>query len=678
MSLKLPRLEPHRSLRATLACLLALTLAGTLAWAVGPVERGPVAPQVPAVKVEQGPRIDGHLDDACWQSATHLVGFWRLENAEKEYEPTEAWICQDKDTLYLAWYCHDSKPETITAQQKKRGGSLLADDWVGVDLDVDFGHQRTYWFDVSAGGVQVESIPGGAAAKIEWRGDWQAATSRVADGWQAEMALPLSIFRYPKGQSTFGIVLIRRLARQDDWSVWPAIGPGFELMREAAWSGLALPTPKQGPVVMPYVLAEAGGDNQGVTAGLDVKHRFSNGLQGMLAYNPDFRDIEDVVENIDFTYVERYLSEYRPFFLEGGGFHPSSRLFYSRRIADFDAGVKVFGQDGPNALGALYTAQFGEAQNLALNERYYLTPLRSLTTSLVAHRATGEPDNLAYQLSTDQRFQRADGDLSYWGTWQGSSTQGEGGDGSYLGAGLTRSRQAGLSWEAGWQRLSSGFDPVLGYVPETGVHSTWLNATHRTAYPTGALMSRSWWVSTNEGGSENGRRWTTLLGGSASRRDQRSLYVEAGLGGWDGFGERTISLGSDWANRDMYRSGSLSLAVGERLRHAYRYLSVEQGVGLGDRLALRLRAEYAAASELDDDRQPTPVDSHTQYVATVTYDLNLERALSARLVTRDGETNAYLAFRQKTRKGVDAWIILGDPNASELTSRLAVKAVWVF
>ena len=31
MSLKLPRLEPHRSLRTTLVCLLALTLAGTLA-----------------------------------------------------------------------------------------------------------------------------------------------------------------------------------------------------------------------------------------------------------------------------------------------------------------------------------------------------------------------------------------------------------------------------------------------------------------------------------------------------------------------------------------------------------------------------------------------------------------------------------------------------------------------
>ena len=163
------RLPAGRPVALGLLCWIGLSLCA-VSRQVSAAEltlRAPVSPTMIAVKVDQPPRIDGRLDDPCWQSATHVVDFWRMENSAPEYERTEAWICYDRENIYVAWYCHDSQPNRIVAQQKKRGGSLQSDDWVGIDLDVDFAKRQTYWFDVSAGGCQVENIPGGSVSKIE-------------------------------------------------------------------------------------------------------------------------------------------------------------------------------------------------------------------------------------------------------------------------------------------------------------------------------------------------------------------------------------------------------------------------------------------------------------------------------------------------------------------------------
>ena len=671
--------------KAGLALALCGGLAALLSFPAQAAEfalRGPVSPTVAAVQADRPPKIDGRLDDECWKTATHMVGFWRLDNGAPEYEPTEAWICYDREKVYIAWYCHDSEPGKIVEEQKKRGGSLVSDDWVGVDLDVDFDKQDPYWFDVSAGGTQADYIPGGAAAKIEWRGDWQAATSRVSDGWQAEMALPLSMFRYPKGQSTFGFVLIRRLAKEDDWSVWPSIGPGFELTRQAVWNGLTLPPPKQGPVIMPYALLETGDtENKGVTAGLDVKHRLQNGLEGMFTYNPDFRDVEDVVETIDFTYVERYLPEYRPFFLEGGGYGPSSRLFYSRRIPDFDAGLKVFGKTGRHALGALVSEEFGQANNIVLNERYSLTPCRSVNAGLVSHQSAGEPDDLAYSLGTNQRFPSERGERSYWATWEGSRPEG-GQDGSYVAGGWSDSHRTGpttdTTLEIGGESISRDYRPALGYVPETDLHQEWLNYWRRNRHDSGPVLAQDWYSYAHLGGAEKGRRWEAGTGSSIQWRNQRGASLEFGGGSRDGFSEHTVYAATSWRNRDIYRSGDITFHYGERLERPYRYLSLSQGAQLAARLAVRLRAEHIYASELDENGIPTPASSRQQYVLGLTYDMTWEKSVSARLVKRNDGTNWYAAYRQKVRSGTDVWMIVGDPNTPSFTRRLAIKVVRVF
>ncbi len=71
-----------------------------------------------------------------------------------------------------------------------------------------------------------------------------------------------------------------------------------------------------------------------------------------------------------------------------------------------------------------------------------------------------------------------------------------------------------------------------------------------------------------------------------------------------------------------------------------------------------------------------PPERFRQLVLTSTYDVSEERSVSARLVRSGSNTNAYAAYRQRVRSGMDLLVVVGDPNADEWVSRLAVKAIW--
>ncbi len=99
------------------------------------------------------------------------------------------------------------------------------------------------------------------------------------------------------------------------------------------------------------------GSDRGIRIGWDAKQHILGGLQWQLTINPDFRNIEDVIETIDFTYVPRQLPDRRPFFSEGQGYFPSSDIFYSRFIEEVVGGLKLFGKTGRAEVGTLFALE---------------------------------------------------------------------------------------------------------------------------------------------------------------------------------------------------------------------------------------------------------------------------------------------------------------------------------
>jgi hypothetical protein len=239
--------------------------------------------QVSVPQTDAPPAIDGRLNDACWKTAFRAQGFYRLGTTAPITEQTEAWVTASKTHLYVAFHCLDSHPEQIRASETQRGGGgVFNDDAVSIDIDSQNSRRNFSTFVVTAGGIQAEEIEGGTADNVTWAGDWKAATRRTKTGWTAEIAIPFTLLKYPRGAKSFGVLLRRKLARETFQQIWPYVPPQGERDPDeflSEFSGLTLPNYAPRPTFLPYVLA-TGGATSSARQGIDVKYPLTDHAYG--------------------------------------------------------------------------------------------------------------------------------------------------------------------------------------------------------------------------------------------------------------------------------------------------------------------------------------------------------------------------------------------------------------
>jgi len=632
-------------------------------------------PTVACVRVEKPPVIDGVLDDPCWQQAAHFEGFYREEKDLPAPEPTEAYLCQDAAHLYVAFRCRDSRVDQIKATQRKRNGTMHADDSVAVQLDTYHEHRDAYWFEVNPRGTQNEDMPGASAAKIEWQGDWRAAAGINADGWTAEIAIPFNILRYPNGPRTWGFALQRKLGREQEWSIWPRMHGWFNPEACADLTDLQLPPYHEPTVLLPYTLAESSADTGNrLHFGLDVKRPLRTGLRLYGTYRPDFRDIENVVETIDFSYTERWLPERRPFFIEGYG-DGSDIVLYTRRVQDVLGGLAVTGRMGRHEAGLLFANAFDQGSIFALQHGYQLAAASEASWALAGQEGGDTPDHLTFATALNLGRNTRIGSDTLGLRYYASSTAGVGGDGSIWRAYAYGARGQGrMSLYANYLQVGADFNDAIAYVPEKGVRQYSFGADTWNRYE-GGRVRKTWWGASLDGSdSLIGQPSYYFVNVDAGRelRNNRSQSVGLHYGVRERFSDAGVSLSHRWNVNDLYRSRSVGVEAGRRLGGASFFTFARQGLKLSDSLALDLRVEYLRMTS-----PIAPEESH-QVVITGAYDLSNERTISGRLVEQDANLNVYFTYRQAVRRGMDAYVIVGDPNAERFDARIAIKTVWAF
>jgi hypothetical protein len=640
---------------------------------------------IPAVHADTPPKIDGVLSDECWQKAPSVDEFHFLPDGTKGLEPTTAWICYDEGNIYVAYHCKDSQPDKIVTQQKKRGGSLKSDDWVGIDIACYQDRHPVVWFDVSAGGVQVESLQSGDASKIEWKGDWTAVAKRTADGYIVEMAIPFSILQYDPNAKSMSIAFLRQHARTTHtwWS--PDMGPtgNGEPKNFHTWQGLDLPRPKIRPLVMAYLLGGTGDGASSQQAGIDIKHALTPTLTAALTANPDFRNVEQSVSSVDFTYSEQYLPDSRPFFQEGGGYFPGSDIFSTGGIEAVDLGGKVYGKYGNYNLGVLNTQQFGTANYSAMSvgrewpdkAGVYLQGVQSSKTSV---------DNTVGKMSGNYYiYNRNDHKINLDGAMTLSSLTGAGQSKSYSFGLDSWGGPRVLGWYVGHDHIDPDFAPVLGYVPDTDIQAWHISTSLRNDFSSGKL-----------------NHWTTDLSADLADHTDGSLYYNTIQ--WNGHmhyqgGKATYLtlVSSDrrqpdennpdviysfhdeyarfryrLASTDLYRSTTAEIACGRRAGGPYMYYGLETGWLLTDKLSVRTSYSYGSV------KAPSPLAySSNQFITTLAYDLDKERTVAGRFRAGSGASNLYLSYKQRVRSGMDIYLIYGDPNTETTRNCLLLKLI---
>ena len=317
-------------------------------------------------------RIDGVLDEAEWQTAKTFNDFRIVEPLTRApgENATELKILPKPDGLYVSMRLQHPPAERTRGRSTRDSQSMDADPAI---LLIDFeGQGRTaYEFTVSLSGSQRDSIVlNQTDLSTDWDARWIAAVHEDATGWSVEWQIPWSVA--PEGAvtqdtRTIGVYAARYLKKRGQRYAFPAIelfGPtfvqSFEKFEVSRYSTASLDW-------FPYVSAghdRLDGSSQG-RGGLDVTWRPNGSNQMSLAIAPDFGQVESDNLVVNFSAIETFFDDKRPFFTEGqqlfdvrlGG---NNRIINTRRVgAAPDAGS----EGSTDVLGALkYTGASGRQE----------------------------------------------------------------------------------------------------------------------------------------------------------------------------------------------------------------------------------------------------------------------------------------------------------------------------
>ena len=294
-------------------------------------------------------KIDGVVDEPEWSTARHVTDFrltQPLSRAPSPY-PTEAWILATPDGLAVAFRNTQpaNVPRTRQIVPRDAGGPY---DRVNLYVDFDGEGRVGYNFMVLlSDSIQDETITSENQFNSDWDSVWQHAVHEDGDTWSVEMLIPWSVATMKgghDGKRTIGVQLDRVIGSTGERVGWPAIFGGeqrflsaFEKIDVEQYSQSLL-------AVTPYVVGvyDAVNGKSQFDTGADLFWKPSGQFQLTATLNPDFGQVESDQIVVNFSAIESFFSDKRPFFTENQGFfnvpfgslNTANQLLYTRRVGD--------------------------------------------------------------------------------------------------------------------------------------------------------------------------------------------------------------------------------------------------------------------------------------------------------------------------------------------------------
>jgi len=324
--------------------------------------------------VDQAPVIDGILDE-CWAKADSVKEFraTRPYYGAEPSESTTVYLLHDDENLYIAFRCQirDRAPDVRLTMRDGGTG-----DEVKVMLD-SYGNGITgYRFAVSAAGTQSDARVTDDARTMDfsWDGVWRRGFRVTDTSFTVEMAIPFKTIRY--GRGPWGICFIRATPSRSETVIWPLMPQNTDVRMSLLARTEIDPPGTRALHLELYPVALAGNsfvssddyswENQGFDlryerggfyseSGLDASWSPTPSTSLQATLNPDFAQVEADPFQLNLTRYELWLSEKRPFFIEGADIFDSPiKIFYSRRIGQgFSFGAKATGSGNLLEYGAL-------------------------------------------------------------------------------------------------------------------------------------------------------------------------------------------------------------------------------------------------------------------------------------------------------------------------------------
>ena len=676
--------------------------------------------QIGAVRVAQGPEIDGVLDDPVWQTAALVNEFVQQEPDEgaPATERTEVRVLYDGRTLFLGVHAFDSSPDgPIASEMRRDADRILEEDNFQVILDTFMDSRSAYMFVVSPLGAQLDQQvfdeggrdrrASGSAINRDWDGVWSVSARPTSDGWVAEIAIPMVTLRFPDSDpQTWGINFMRNIRRKNEQVFWAPIPRAFTLTRVSLAGSLTdLESLSQGRDlrIKPYVTGGGRRQRDGVITdnstqrdiGLDVKYGVTGGLSLDLTYNTDFAQAEVDNEQVNLTRFALFFPEKREFFLENAGqfavgtTNSTGRiadLFFTRRIGlsasrtsvPILGGARLTGKIGQNniAIMDLQTedagGEAGEPGQNFLVARYSRDIFqRSQIGALFINKQANRDGQFNRTFATDIRLSITPS-LTVDGFLAGTSSPGVS-DGQF--GGHIRAGWLSRSWRiySEYTDLEDNFNPEVGFVPRVGIRRS---KFHFEGNPRpgkwGIRMMEPMWnvtVFQDQTGKLVSRQYHHMLGTQLDSGARINIIYNRRFERLD----NPFRVASDVViDPGEYRFYDLRLSYNSDPSRVFTY-SVSYGPQTfydGDRTDMSLRAgvrvtdQLATSARFSRSDISLPVGAFTADIGSFQVDYAFSPAISLRTLTQyNSSTDQWSTsarFRYIYRPGSDIYIVYDD------------------
>ncbi|MFC1765859.1 DUF5916 domain-containing protein [Planctomycetota bacterium] len=342
-------------------------------------------PAIQAVRIEEAPRVDGRLDDACWQEAPVLEAFTQIEPVEgnEPSEHTAVRFVYTQRTLFIGIQCFDSEPDRIIATQMQHDGDQDTDDTVLIAFDT-FNRQRDgYAFAVNPVGARADGlIENFSDVNPSWDTIWWVRSKVDQNGWTVEMAIPFTSLSFDPRKDRWGCNVERTIRRKQEVVRWTALlntQSATLLSTLGELYGLTGMQQGVGLDVQPYLsqkYRDPPRESEGrwdTKVGGDVTYYITPSLKVNGTVNTDFAEAEVDQRDVNLTRFPLFFPEKRDFFLQDsslfnfGGLSEGLLPYYSRRIGlsasgepvDIRYGGRLTGRAGDTSMALLDVEQDG-------------------------------------------------------------------------------------------------------------------------------------------------------------------------------------------------------------------------------------------------------------------------------------------------------------------------------
>jgi len=352
--------------------------------------------------------VDGVLDDVEWANAKVFNGFTQTQPVEgmpAEYD-TEVRMIIGDEAIWVAARMPDPDPGSIVTRLTRRDAHGTFDKFA-ITLDPNLDGLTGYNFGVSAANVQSDIyLYNDDKLDMAWDAVWSSAVKVDADGWTAELRIPLSQIRYEASddEQTWGVNFYRSRVSSNERSYYSLVSRlrKGRVSQMGRVEGVRVSRPSRRLELLPYVVSNVhngpslegdpffDGTSANGRVGVDLSYGLGSAFTLDATINPDFGQVEADPAVINLSAFETFFPEQRPFFVEDARVFDFSlsggrnQLFYSRRVgrrphggapsdADYDdipsnstilGAAKISGRTSSGlsvgVLGAVTGNEFGE------------------------------------------------------------------------------------------------------------------------------------------------------------------------------------------------------------------------------------------------------------------------------------------------------------------------------